>query len=184
MARVVVGEQLLVRRLVDVVEFLVDPGPKLLDEFVRVEPWVDHAEQHRQALGVVQVRGDRVGDTRVLDLNCNLAPIVGDGAMNLADRCGRDRLAVDLGEEFVERAAERGFDLGERKIRRHRRRIGMQTGERLAHRFRHAFAEVARHLAELHQRALHLAECAHDVFCFTTLEVRLEAAPCLIGGET
>ncbi len=45
----------------------------------------------------------------------------------------------------------------------HRRRVGLQRGERLAHRFGQAVVEVAGHLADLHQRALHVAEALGDL---------------------
>jgi hypothetical protein len=40
----------------------------------------------------------------------------------------------------------------------HRRRIRLQLGERNAHRLGKPFVDVAGHLAELHQRSLHVAE--------------------------
>ena len=84
--------------------------------------------------------------------------------MHLADRRGRDRLVVELDEQLVDRPAEFGFDRGAGELGRHRRCIRLELCEREPQRFGEAVVEVAGHLAELHQRALHLSEFLGDLF--------------------
>ena len=62
----------------------------------------------------------------------------------------------------------------------HRRRVRLQLGQRGAHRLGQPFVEVARHLAELHQRALHVAEPLGDGLrrAQLTLAIELDAPRC------
>ena len=71
---------------------------------------------------------------------------------------GGDRHRVPLGEQLVGRRAQLGLDHPGRQLGRHRRRVLLQLGERVAHGLGQALVEVAGHLAELHQRALHVPE--------------------------
>ena len=78
-----------------------------------------------------------------------------------------DAAAIGVGIPLREHALGRVAELLAHDLRgqlgRHRRRVLLQRRERLAHRLRQAVVEVARHLAELHQRALQLAERVGDL---------------------
>ena len=81
--------------------------------------------------------------------------------------CPIDAAAIGTGSHSREDALGRVAELLAHDLRgelgRHRRRVLLQRGERVAHRLGQAVVEVARHLAELHQRALELAERGGDV---------------------
>ena len=86
------------------------------------------------------------------------------GPVHLTDRRRRDRHRVPLPRTHA-RARRRA-----RRARPTRDSSGdiggascCSAGERVAHRFGQAVVEIARHLSELHQRALQLAERAGDV---------------------
>ena len=69
------------------------------------------------------------------------------------------------------------------QLRRHRRGVGLQLGERLAHRLGQALVEVARHLAELHQGALHVPEDLGDLLGGPQLELGVELLAPLVRGQ-
>ena len=102
----------------------------------------------------------------------------GDGAVDLADRRRGDRLGVPLDEELVGRRARARA----RRPRRPARPLiggasACSCGERLAHRLGQAVVEVAGHLAELHQRALHVAEALGDLLGACAAGARRRARP-------
>ena len=182
-APVVVGEEPDVGCFVLVVEFFVDAGAELLDQFDRVEAREDHAEHRGERLGVVHVGCDGVGDAGVLDLHGDIAAVEGAGLVDLANRCGRDRLCVDVFEQFVQRLPETGFDFAQREIAGHRWGVAAEPRQRFTHRLGHALVEVARHLAELHHPALHVPEGVDDVLGLAAFELCLHPAPALVVGE-
>ena len=73
-------------------------------------------------------------------------------------------------------------DLG-RQLGRHRRGIGLQGGESLAHGFGKAVVEVAGHLADLHQGALHVTEAFGDLLGAAQPALVVELGAALGGGE-
>ena len=73
--------------------------------------------------------------------------------------CPIDAAAIGTGSHSANSLLRIGaellpHDLG-RQLGRHRRRVLLQLGQRVAHRLGQPLVEVARHLTELHQRALH-----------------------------
>ena len=169
-------EAALVLRLVLVVELLHHPLAQLLGDRLGVEAGGEGLGEADDRAGVAQVGVERLGDPRVLDLHRDLAAVEQLGAVDLADRGGGERLVLELGEELGERLAvvlllEHLLDL----LPGHRRRVGAQlrqlllvdlavlVGEELG-------VDEGGELAELHRRALHLAERADH------LHRRLEVA--------
>ena len=168
MAAVEGGEALLVGGLVRVVELLGDALADLGDHVGRVEAAEALLQQHPEQLGVGEVGLDGVADARVLHLDGHRPLLAGgrvdgDGAVDLADRGGGDRLRIPLHEQLGRRPAELALDDLGGEVARHRRGRRLQRGQRLAHRLGEAVVEVAGHLADLHQRALHVAEPLGDL---------------------
>ncbi len=163
MAFVPVGEQPLVGGLDVVVELLDEPGPQLFDEGPVLETGEQQPERTEDDVGVHEIGPDGLVDARVLNLDRDLEPAVRDRAVDLADRRGRDRIRVPLREDAFGRPAELLADEPRAQLGGHRRRVLLQRGECLAHRRCEPVVEIARHLPELHQRALQLAEHARDV---------------------
>ena len=165
MAAVEVDEALLVVALLAVVELLAEPLLDLGDELGGVERAERLAQEHADQVGVLQVGGDRLGDARVLHLDGDRPFAAGvrvadHGPMDLADRRRGDRLGIPLEEELLGRTAELLGDHLGGELAAHRRGVGLQLGEGVAHRFGQPVVEVAGHLADLHQRALHAARGA------------------------
>ena len=78
--------------------------------------------------------------------------------MDLADRRCGDRFRIPLQERLVGRASELALDDLGGEFGAHRWSAGLERGQRLAHGLRQPVVHVARHLPDLHQRALHAAE--------------------------
>ena len=91
-------------------------------------------------------------------LTATATPSLGDRPVDLADGRGGDRNRVPLGEELVGRAAQLLLDHRRRQLAAHRRRVVLQLGQRGPEVLGQALVEVADHLAELHQGALHVPE--------------------------
>ncbi len=76
--------------------------------------------------------------------------------------CPMEAAAIGTGSHAAKTrvglVAELGADHCGAELRRHRRRVLLQGCQRGLHRLGHAVVEVARHLPELHERALHVAE--------------------------
>ena len=98
MVAVGAGDRAVVLRLDLVVELLGDPLPQLAVERLDVEPGREPLDQRQQQREVAQVRVDRLGDARVLQLDRHLVAVEGDRAVDLADRGGRERLLLELGK--------------------------------------------------------------------------------------
>ena len=73
------------------------------------------------------------------------------------------------------------------ELGRHRRRVLLERRQRVAHRLGQAVVEVARHLADLHQRALHVAERVGDLRrgaqLVLGLELRRGASPGAVASR-
>ena len=124
-----------------------------------------HAHDQPQ---VLEVGAHRLGHARVLHLDGHLAPVVQAGAVDLADRGGRHGLLVELGEHVVEPLAQAVLDHLAHALERHARGGVAQLGQLGLD----ALLELGRegagvdergHLADLHRRALHLAEHLEDL---------------------
>ena len=63
----------------------------------------------------------------------------------------------------MEGAAEFAFQSGNRKVGAHGRSVGLESGELGAVLLGESVVEIAGHLAELHQYALHLAQGFGDL---------------------
>ncbi len=160
------GEGALVLGLVLVVELLHHPLADLLGDRLGVEAGGEGAGEADDRAGVAEVGVERLGDPRVLDLHRDLAAVEQLGAVDLADRGGGEGLGLELGEELGERLAvvlllQHLLDF----LPGHRGRVGAQLrqlflvdlavllGDELG-------VDEGGELAELHRRALHLAEGA------------------------
>src|SRR3954452_16298423 len=103
--------------------------------------------------------------------------------MHLTDRRGREWIGIELHEQLVERFAELALQRRSSELEAHRRSVCAQFRERHAERFRQTFVEVARHLPELHQRALHVAEALSDLLRRLQLSLMIELDPSVSIGE-
>jgi hypothetical protein len=163
-ARVVVGERLLVTGFAAVVEFLGDPLAQLREQRVDVLARRGDLQHPAQQPDVPQVGFDGLGDARVLDFDRDGAAVVGDRPVHLPDRGGRDRLGIPGRERPLRRQAKLFGDHLRGQFGAHRRHAVLQSAQRAAGRRRQAVVDVAGHLAELHQHALHRAQGRGDVF--------------------
>ena len=105
------------------------------------------------------------------------------GAVHLADRRRRDRIGIPLDEQLLGRRAELGLHHRRRQCGAHRRGVGLQLGEGQAHRLGQSVVDIARHLAELHQRALHVAEPLGDLLGAAQLALGVELDAAFGAGE-
>ncbi len=154
-AGVVPGEHLLVPGFPAVVELLGDAFPQLGQQRVDVlhrRGDLEHAAQQRH---VAQVGLDRLGDARVLHLDRDGPAVVGDRAVHLPDRGGRDGFRVPGGEGPLRRLAQLFRDDLRGQLRAHRRHAVLQPAQRPPGGGGQAVVDVAGHLAQLHQHALH-----------------------------
>ena len=91
-------DRALVLRLELVVELLGDPLAQLRVDRLDVQAGREPLDERQQQREVAQVGVDRLGDAGVLDLDRDRPPLVRHRAMDLADRGGRERLLLELGE--------------------------------------------------------------------------------------
>ena len=120
-------------------------------------------EHPAQQGDVAQVGLDRLGDARVLHLHRDRAAVVGDRAVHLPDRRGGDGFGVPGREDPLRRQAQLFGDDLRGQLRAHRRHAVLQPAQRPAGGGGQAVVDVAGHLAELHQHALHRAQGGGDV---------------------
>ena len=92
--------------------------------------------------------------------------------MNLADRRRGDRIGVPLDEDLLRRRTEFFGDHLGGELALIGGAFACSSASALAHRLGQAVVEVAGHLPDLHQRALHLAEALGDVLGGTQLALR------------
>ena len=134
---------------------------------------------HEQA-GVVEVGFDRLVHARVLHLHRDREAVLRDRAVHLSDRRRGARAPDPTWRRSVPArapssslttcAASSGVIDGA---------SACSSRELLPHRFRQPLIEVARHLPELHQRALHVAERVGDLFRGPQLVLGVELVPAL-----
>jgi len=182
--RVIPGEHLLVRRLTAVVELLGDALPELGQERVDVLHRRGDLEHPAQQRHVAQVGLDGLGDARILHLDRDGAAVMGDRAVHLADRGGRDRFRVPGGKDPVRRLAQLLGDDLRGQLRAHRRHAVLQPAQRPAGGGGQAVVDVAGHLAQLHQHALHRPQGGRDVLGGLQCQVVAQRLPVLArAGE-
>ena len=157
------GHRPLVLGLELVVELLRDPLAQLGVERLDVEAGREPPHEREQQREVAQVGLDRLGHARVLDLDRDRLALVGHRAVDLADRGGRERLLLELGEDggglLPQLLAQQLLE----PLERERRHVVAQLRQRLLEALALVLgqrAEVDRgeHLADLHRRTAHLPE--------------------------
>ncbi len=165
-----------------VVEFLTHPFAQFVDEPLGVETLEHHRREHRvHHLGGVEIALDRLVHSRVLHLHRDIATVVGDRAMDLADRCSGHGHVRPVEEEPFGRFAEVALHHVGGEGRCHRCRVGLQGGERFLRLVGECFEDETDELARLHQHALHLAEFLGDVLGGADGELLVELRPPLLG---
>ncbi len=92
------GEGVLRRGLKLVVEFFGHTSAQFVEQRPDVQPRHQDSEQPGDASELSEVADQRLPGARVLDLDRDLAPVVPDGLMNLADRGRGCGLVAELGE--------------------------------------------------------------------------------------
>src|SRR5215467_11413103 len=184
MAVVELSEQTLIRRLAPVIKLLENSLPELVEQRVDVLGWRGYAQHPPQQGDVLKVRGDRLGDARVLDLDRDGAAVPGDGTVHLPDRGGGDRFWVPFREQPVRRHSEFLLDHSSGEFRAHRRNAVLKPAERPPDTGRQTFVDVAGHLADLHQDAFHRPERLGDVLGGLEREILAQLLALLTrGGE-
>ena len=161
-------QRALVLRLELVVELLDDPLADLFGDRLDVEPGRHPLEQAHDHVEVLHVGAHGRRDARVLHLDGDLAPVGQRGAVDLADRGGRDRFLIEGGEDVVDRLFEVILDHLAHLLEGDRRRGVAQLGqlelELLAVLLGHeAHVEEGHHLPELHRGALHRPQRGDDL---------------------
>ena len=188
MIAVVVGERLLIAGFAFVVDLFGDTQLDLIDHLGWIESAEALAENGAEQVGILQIGHDRFADTRVLNLDCNSAfdarhGIAQQRSVDLSDRRRCDRIRIELGEDVSDGPTKFALDRLECEVHRHRRGIRLQLGQRETQRFGEPVVEVAGHLAELHQRALHVAEFLCDLLSGSELTMAVEFVSSLGGRE-
>ena len=160
---VVAGEHLLVAGFPAVVELFGDAFGELREQCIDVLARRGDLEHPAQQRDVAQVGLDRLGDARVLHLHRDRAAVEGDRAVHLPDRGGGDGFRVPGGEGPFRRLAQLFRDHLRGQFRAHRRHAVLQPAQRPAGGGGQAVVDVAGHLAQLHQHALHRPQGGGDV---------------------
>ena len=186
------GESLLGGSFQPVIEFLSHPLPQFGEQRLDVQARHERAEKPREAAQLVDIADQRPGRARVLDLDGNLAPVVPDGSVHLADGgCGR-RLVVELGEAGPPLLAHVPREYLVNCPGRQRRRGILQPGQGGPVRFDDLRGqrglEYGQRLPELHRAALELAKDTEDLICCSPLDFLVHqlswpAAQALAGSQ-
>ena len=147
-----------------VVELVAHSVAQLVDKTLCVEPFQhERGAEAVERFGVVEVAVDGLGHARVLHLHRDVAPVARDGAVHLTDAGRGDGHGLPVEEDPFGWLPELvGHHLGG-QCRRHRCGVGLQRGQRLLGVVGQRLHDEAQQLAELHQRALHVAQFAGDV---------------------
>ena len=154
-------------RLELVVELLGEALADLLRHRLRVHARGHHLRDTQDQAQVLKVGAHGARDARVLDLDRHAPAVVQPRPVHLADRGGRERLRLELGEHVLERLAQVGLEHLAHLLERHARRGVAQLGELLLQApvdlgRQRARVDERRHLADLHRGALHLPEHVED----------------------
>ena len=183
MTLVVGRQEALVVGFPAVVEFFKDPVPELGDQPVDILAGCGDPQHPAQQRDIAEVSRHGLGDPRVLHLYRDGAAIQRDRAVHLADRGGRDRLRVPAGEGPLWWQAKLLRDYPRRELSAHRRDTVLQAAHGATDTRRQAVVDVAGHLAELHQHALHRPQRVGHVFGGLQGEIVAQLFPVLPGGR-
>ena len=158
----------LVLRLQLVVQLLGDPLAQLGGQRLHIEAGREPLDQREQQHRVAQIGLDRLRDPRVLDLDDHLVAVERRRAVHLADRRGRERVLVELGEDAGERPAELVAQQPLELCERDRRDVIAELGELCLQRVALVLGEAVEldhreHLPDLHRRSAHLAELVDEL---------------------
>src|ERR1700730_5470123 len=166
-ARVGVCERLLGSRFEVVVEFFGDPGAQFVDDGFLAEPGHERPEEPRCAAELGEVTEQGATGTRILNLDGDLAAVMPDGPVHLADRRGSGRGVVKFEEILAPGLAEVGRQHLMHGTSGQRRRGLLQLGQRgpvgSGDFRRQRGLEDGQGLAELHRPALELTEHPEDL---------------------
>ena len=179
----VLVQRLLIGGLAPVIELFEHALPELGDQAVDVLARRGHPQHAAQQRDVVQVGRHHLGDARVLDLDRDRQPVLGDRPMYLADRRRGDGLGIPAGEQLLRRLAQLRLDDAGGQLRAHRRDAVLQPAQGAADRRCQALVDVAGHLAELDHDALHGAERRGHVVGGLHGQVVAELLPVLASGD-
>ncbi len=160
---VIPSEELLIFSFQYVVDLFAQPLAQLIDERACVQTRECRSGNPSQQCDVAHVRSDGAGDAWVLNLDRHGPALRGDRPVNLSDGGRRERQWVPPREDPLRDIAQLVSDHGARQRRAHRRSVVLESSHGGAKRLRHVFVDVARHLAKLHEGALHGAELLRNV---------------------
>ena len=186
------GESLLGGSFQPVIEFLGHPVPQLGEQRLDLQARHERAEKPGEAAQLAQIADQRPARARVLDLDGNLAPVVPDGPVHLADGRGRRRLVVELGEAGPPLLAHVAREHLVHSPGRQRRRGFLQPGQggpvRSGDLRGQRGLEYGQRLPELHRAALELAQDPEDLSCRPLLDFQVHqlswpAAQALAGSQ-
>ena len=183
MAEIAVAEQVLIASFLLVVELFDETLTKFGHDRSMLESGEQLAESGEQQPCVVEVGGDRFGDARVLHLDRHRLTVVGHGPVDLSDRSRGDGNRIPFGEDALRWCAEFGFDNPGRQLRAHWWRVLLQLCQHRAYMLGQALIEIARHLPDLHERALHMSEGLGDLLGGAHLELGVELSALTGIGE-
>ena len=168
------GESLLGGSFQPVIEFLGHPAPQLGEQRLGVQARHERTEKPRAAAQLVEIADQRPAHARVLDLDGNLAPVVPDGPVHLAEGRGGRRLVVELGEAGPPLLPHVAREHLVNSPGRQRRRGFLQPGQGGPVRFGDLRGqrglEDRQCLPELHRAALELAKDPEDLICCPLLD--------------
>ena len=161
-------EGAVVLRLELVVELLGDPLADLAADGLDVEAGRKPLDETEDQVQVAKVDLDRFGDARILDLDGDRRSVPGPRPMDLPDRRGRERLALEVGERLVDRPAEVVLDDLADVVEAELRRVVAELRERGAELLLALLGEARQldrreHLPDLHRGALHLTQLPGDL---------------------
>src|SRR4051794_1587075 len=132
MAGELLAELRLVARLQLVVEFVAHPAAQLVHQAVGIETFqYEGRTESVEGLDVVEVRIDRLGDARVLNLDGYVPSITGYSSVHLADAGRGDRKSFPVEKDLLRTSAELLDDHLLSQSGRHRLGVGLQGCERL-----------------------------------------------------
>src|ERR1700674_564530 len=183
MLLVVVGEGLLVLRLQQIVDLLAKSVAEVVDERSLVKARKSRGGDPAQQRHVPHVRGDAACDARVLHRDRDRSAVLRDRPVHLSDGGGGKRQRVPSGEEAFRDVTQLVDDDRGRQGGAHRRGVVLQPSHRGAKCLRHVLVDVARHLAKLHEGALHIPELVRHLLGRAQRQVVAQLASALHGGE-
>ena len=150
-------------RLAAIVELLADACADLLVNLAGVDRGIDAAIDREQHLELRQVGLDRGLHVRILQLDGERGAVLAGGAVHLAERGRRRRLALERREALLPVRPEFGLHAAAHEGPAHRRRVRLQLREFGRIFRRHEIGHRREDLPNLHQRPLEAAERAGEI---------------------